>query len=206
MSTCTIRSCRQVCRVSSRRRSSPQCCHRPQCMHSLHNPKASHHPWQAGTHRFAVIDEAIAWLHGVMPDRCSHARMCYACPIVHKACIQERAHCMIQTPVAQSAPLYPAPHVQVHDPVVPPGVPCVESQTIVPAVLPSPAVHALAAKSKGIPSSMPTRHQVIEDAIAWLHGMMHDTCSRARMMPCPARRMNLGAEALHILMPCSSHL
>ena len=52
------------------------------------------------------------------------------------------------SPVAQSAPLYPAAHVHVHDPVVPPGVPCVESQTIVPAVLPSPAVHALAANPK----------------------------------------------------------
>ena len=56
-----------------------------------------------------------------------------------------RHGCLI--PVAQSAPLYPAAHVHVHDPVVPPGVPCVESQTIVPAVMPSPAVHVLAANA-----------------------------------------------------------
>ena len=207
MCTCTIQSCRQVCRASSRRRSCPQCCHRPQCMRSLPIPR--HHIIH-GRHapiECAVIGKASTWLHGMMHDRCSHARMhslSYIAWCMHPAMLIGKA--MLRPPVAQSAPLYPAAHVHVHDPVVPPGVPCVESQTIVPAVMPSPAVHALAAKSKGIASSMTTRHQVIEEAIAWLHGMMHDTCSHARMMPCPARRMNLGAEAPHILMPCSRHL
>ena len=85
---------------------------------------------------------------------------------------------MLCPPVAQSAPLYPAAHVHVHDPVVPPGVPCVESQTIVPAVMPSPAVHALAAHPKGITSSMASMPSVewaeIDEASTWLHGMMHD--------------------------------
>ena len=69
--------------------------------------------------------------------------------------MQERTQCtfshaMLRPPVAQSAPLYPAAHEHVHDPVVPPMVPCVESQTIVPAVMPLPAVHAFAAHPMGI--------------------------------------------------------
>ena len=87
-------------------------------------------------------------------------------------------HAMLQPPVAQSAPLYPAAHVHVHDPVVPPMVPCAESQTIVPAVLPSPAVHALAAQPQGITSSMASMPAiecaVIDEASTWLHVMMHD--------------------------------
>ena len=97
--------------------------------------------------------------------------------------MQVRAHytysqAMVQPPVAQSAPLYPVAHVHVHDPVVPPGVPCVESQMIVPAVMPLPAVHALAAHPKGITSSMASMPSVewaeIDEASTWLHGMMHD--------------------------------
>ena len=70
------------------------------------------------------------------------------------------SHAMLQPPVAQSAPLYPAAHVHVHDPAVPPGVPCVESQTIVPTVLPSPAVHGFAATQTRFP--IQGRHALLD--------------------------------------------
>jgi hypothetical protein len=123
----------------------------------------------------------------MMHDRCSHARTHVLSNLVHalEGGNSAHSHDMLRRPVAQSAPLYPAAHVHVHDPVVPPGVPCVESQTIVPAVLPSPAVHALAAKPEGIASSMarmpPGECAMIDEASTWLHGMMHDPCSHARM-------------------------
>ena len=162
MCTCTIQSCRQVCRASSRTRSSPQCCHHPQCMRSLPIPRHRIIHAKHATRRMCSDRGGIhlaAWHPCMIPCQpCSHP-----CPVLH--CMVRasgRTHCTFtyhaQPPVAQSAPLYPAAHVHVHDPVVPPGVPCVESQTIVPAVLPSPAVHALAAKSQGIASSMAGRH------------------------------------------------
>ena len=89
--------------------------------------------------------------------------MIIICFLLHGACLCEDATFTrhAQLPVAQFAPPLQhsvahsaVAHVHVHDPVVPPTVPCVESQTIVPAVLPSPAVHALAAKSQGITSTM----------------------------------------------------
>ena len=93
-----------------------------------------------------------AWL---VNESCVRYCMHAPCRPSEHGCMEHasrRTHCTFthhaQPPVAQSAPLYPAAHVHVHDPVVPPGVPCVESQTIVPAVLPSPAVHVLAADSK----------------------------------------------------------
>ena len=84
--------------------------------------------------------------------------------MVHAYGTPQHSHAMLQPPVAQSAPLYPAAHVHVHDPVVPPGVPCVESQTIVPAVLPSPAVHALAANPKPSHCIIHGKHVPVECA------------------------------------------
>ena len=120
----------------------------------------------------AVIDEASTWLHDMMHDPCSHACMhALFCPVLYcvlhssKSSQTKYSHAMLQPPVAQSAPLYPSPHYPVHAPVVPPGVPCVESQTIVPAVMPLPAVHALAAD--------PHRHHIIHGEHA-TRRMSHD--------------------------------
>ena len=117
--------------------------------------RASHHPCQA-CHPSNVQQSRRHSLGCMAPmhdpcQPCSHP-----CPVLH--CMVRasgRTHCTFtyhaQPPVAQSAPLYPAAHVHVHDPVVPPGVPCVESHTIVPAVLPSPAVHGFAAHTNQFP-------------------------------------------------------
>ena len=136
---CTIPSCRQVCHAWRRRRSSPECFHRPQCKcwlptQTITPSLACLKQWHACTQNAPTTRNHMQCLGHA--ERCMHHKMRSK---ITKACSK--------APVAQSAPLYPAAHMHVHDPVVPLGVPCVASQAIVPAVFPSPAVHMLAANA-----------------------------------------------------------